>query len=324
MSIYKKAILFLIISSITLTILYKTDPHNSKVPLVAIANYGSHSTLLETVEGIKTKLTEIGYVENETVRYEVSDVNFDSTLIAQMLNKLRSSRPKVLVAISTPVAQAAKNTIRTVPIVYADVTDPVDAGLIGESSSNITGASDKQNLSLMLGFAKELIPSAQKVGILYSTGEANDESLVKMLKEEAQKYNIEVVEVPLEHARDAAARMNIFKNNVDFIYTGSSASVQSAFPAIVGAANSMNIPIINFDGDEVVKNNALASYGVSHKKVGANAAIIIDELLKGTDIKNIESVYPSKEDHVGYVNRALMNKFNLIMPDNLSDVIVVD
>ena len=76
-----------------------------------------------------------------------------------MLRKLKASNPKLLVAISTPIAQATKNMIKDIPIVYADVTDPVEAGLYNPNeSTNITGASDKQDLKLMLKFATELLP----------------------------------------------------------------------------------------------------------------------------------------------------------------------
>ena len=37
-----------------------------------------------------------------------------------MLRKLKASNPKLLVAISTPIAQAAKNMIKDIPVVYAD------------------------------------------------------------------------------------------------------------------------------------------------------------------------------------------------------------
>ncbi len=46
------------------------------LPLIAIANYGPHSSLIETIDGLKKKLADLGYIEDKTVRYEISDVNF--------------------------------------------------------------------------------------------------------------------------------------------------------------------------------------------------------------------------------------------------------
>lgn len=288
------------------------------LPLIAIANYGPHSSLIETIAGLKKKLADLGYIEDKTVRYEISDVNFETSMILQMFSKLKSHRPKIIVVLSTPIAQAAKNTIKDIPIVYADVTDPAAAGLISNDiHNNITGASDKQDVSLVLKLAKDLIPNAKKLGVLYSIGEANDAALVKMLEQSAKTLGLEVISVPVEHSRDASTRMMAFKGNVDFIYTGSSGGIQAALPAIAAAADAMSIPLFNFNADEVKSNLALASFGVSHRQVGSNAAILVDKILKGENPGSIAVMHPKISDHSAYINLKKAHKLGIIIPKNL-------
>lgn len=318
------AIILVALSLILLSTFTNTQKDPS-LPLIAIANYGPHSSLQETIDGLKAKLTLLGYVEDKTIRYEITDVNFETSLIIQMLNKLKSDKPHIIVALSTPIAQAAKNIITDIPVVYADVTDPAEAGLVSDDpNSNITGVSDKQDLSLMLKLAKQLFPSAKKVGVLYSTGEANDLSLVNMLISTGKELGLEVVSVPVEHTRDVVTRMKLFKDNVDFIYTGSSGAIQASLPAISSSAQAMQLPLFNFNGEEVVSHIALASYGVSHKQVGANAAIIIDKLLKGEKIGNIKPVYPKEEDHKAFISRKKADQIGLKIPTDLTNVTIVD
>ncbi len=315
----------LVALSLLLLSTFTNTQKDSSLPLIAIANYGPHSSLQETIEGLKAKLTQLGYVEDKTIRYEITDVNFETSLVIQMLNKLKSNKPHIIVAISTPVAQAAKNTITDIPVVYADVTDPVEAGLVSDDpNSNITGTSDKQDLSLMFKLAKQLLPSAKKVGVLYSTGEANDLSLVNMLVATSKELGLEVVAIPVEHTRDVVTRMKLFKDKVDFIYTGSSGAIQASLPAISSAAQAMQLPLFNFNGEEVISHIALASYGVSHKQVGANAAIIIDKLLKGEKIGSIKPVYPTEEDHKAFISRKKADQLGLKIPTDLTNVIIVD
>lgn len=312
-------------SLIVLAINFNSNNINKDIPLIAIANYGPHSSLQETIDGIKLELSRLGYIENQNIRYEISDVNFETSLIIQMLRKLTASKPKLLVAISTPVAQAAKNMIKDIPVVYADVTDPAEAGLYNpEAISNITGASDKQDLKLMLKFAKELLPKAKKVGILYSTGEANDLSLLNMLKEDAKKFNLEVVAIPVEHTRDVISRMKVFKNNVDFIYTGSSGGIQASLPAIVKTAEAMKLPLFNFNDKEVISHNALASFGVTHTQVGVNTARIIHRIFSGEKPAEIEPIYPSIDDHAGFICKIRAKKIGLDIPKELTNVTVVE
>lgn len=315
----------LVALSLILLSTFTNTQKDPSLPLIAIANYGPHSSLQETIDGLKAKLTQLGYVEDKTIRYEITDVNFETSLVIQMLNKLKSNKPHIIVAISTPVAQAAKNTITDIPVVYADVTDPVEAGLVSnDPNSNITGTSDKQDLSLMFKLAKQLLPSAKKVGVLYSTGEANDLSLVNMLVATSKELGLEVVAIPVEHTRDVVTRMKLFKDKVDFIYTGSSGAIQASLPAISSAAQAMQLPLFNFNGEEVISHIALASYGVSHKQVGANAAIIIDKLLKGEKIGNIKPVYPTEEDHKAFISRKKADQIGLKIPTDLTNVIIVD
>ena len=315
----------LVALSLILLSTFTNTQKDPSIPLLAIANYGPHSSLQETIDGLKAKLTQLGYVEDKTIRYEITDVNFETSLVIQMLNKLKSNKPHIIVAISTPVAQAAKNTITDIPVVYADVTDPVEAGLVSnDPNSNITGTSDKQDLSLMFKLAKQLLPSAKKVGVLYSTGEANDLSLVNMLVTTSKELGLEVVAIPVEHTRDVVTRMKLFKDKVDFIYTGSSGAIQASLPAISSAAQAMQLPLFNFNGEEVISHIALASYGVSHKQVGANAAIIIDKLLKGEKIGNIKPVYPTEEDHKAFISRKKADQLGLKIPTDLTNVIIVD
>ncbi|MDP4832472.1 MAG: ABC transporter substrate-binding protein [Rickettsiaceae bacterium] len=303
----------------------QTDHKQASLPLIAIANYGPHSSLQETIDGMKAELTKLGYIENTNIRYEIADVNFETSLIIQMLNKLKSSKPDILVTLSTPIAQSAKNMIKDIPVIFTDVTDPDEAGLItNDPNSNITGASDKQDLTPMLQFAKQLLPKARTVGVLYSTGEANDISMLNMLKKSASSLEIDVIAIPIEHTRDVITRMKLFKNKVDFIYTGSSGAIQAALPAIVSIAESMKLPLFNFNSEEVIEHNALASFGVSHKQVGANAAHIIHRIFQGEKPGNIAIIHPSNADHAGFISSKRAKRIGIDIPKGLAGITIID
>ena len=83
--------------------------HN--LPVIAIANYGPHTSLFDIISGLKQELEKEGYIENETIVFLQQHVNFDNSLIAQMLLALNTQNPKVLVTLSTPVTQRAKGKI---------------------------------------------------------------------------------------------------------------------------------------------------------------------------------------------------------------------
>ncbi len=294
---------------------------------VAIANYGPHASLEETIRGLKEGLDQLGFKENETVHYEISHVNFDTSLVGQMIARLKADRPSVFVALSTPVAQRAKAEIKDIPVVFSAVTDPVAAGLIDsdlKSSGNITGASERQDLGAFLDFVKKILPHAQQIGMLFSTAEANDRALVKMMEAAASHHTMQVLAVPVDEARDIPVRMQKFRKSVDFIYVGTSGPIQPSLPVIVREADSMKIPVFNADADQVKNNQALGAFAVSYYQVGVNTAKIVAKILSGTPIEQIAPIFPTLEDHKGIISKKKAEQLGIHLTSQFDQITIVE
>jgi len=308
-------------------VVYELKKAPSTLPIVTIANYGPHFSLEETIRGIKEGLEEKGFKENETISFKISHVNFDHSLIPQMISSLIACNPKVMVALSTPVAQFVKNTQKNIPIVFSAITDPVESALIRSadaSHENVTGSSDQQDLELLLMFAKDLLPNAKSVGILCATADANDFALVQLMEKAAQKLGFKVVVVSVDQARDIPQRLQLFKDKVDFIYVGTSGPIQPALPTIVAEADRMNIPVFNADSEAVHQHQVLGSYGVTYYQVGRNAAFLIDQLLKGKNISDVSPLYPSHQDHHGFVSKKRAEKFGITNLNTMNNITVIE
>ena len=319
-SIGRKFVITVAIALVTVLIIIASWSRLEKLPVVAIANYGPHASLQETIEGIREQL-------QDEVVFKIADVNFDQTLIIQMLHKLKANKPKVIVTIGTPITQAAKNLIKDVPIVFAAVTDPIEAGLVTASNKphkNITGVSDQQDLKLFISFVKTLMPDVKTVGLLYATSEANDAALVKMMQTAAELYDMEVLPVSVEHSRDIPLRMQLFNGNVDLIYVGVSGTIQPSLPAIVASADRMQIPVFNVNEDAVLNHYVVGSFGVNYRKLGNHVATIIKQILQGVDIKNIELIYPDLSDFQGFISKKRAEQFGINLPSDLNNITIVE
>lgn len=296
------------------------------LPLVAIANLGPHSSLDASIQGIKNELTKNGFIEHENIQYEIVDVGFDASLIPQMITNIKSHHPLALVTITTPVAQYAKGTVKNIPLIYSAITDPVAAGLLKESyrpEGNMTGSSDKQDLNLLLDFAKQVLEHPSRVGILYSTAEGNDQALVHMLKQAARTSHMQIVAVPIDQTRDIPIAMQQFNRKVDFIYVGGSGAIQPALPVIASESSKMGIPIFNMNEAAVKENMVLASFGVNYHQVGINAGKLIVGVLQGKSLASLAPQYPSTKDYQGFVSQKNAAKLGLSLPVNLPNTIVV-
>lgn len=326
MSYSIKTITVIVLSLVALSAFYLFNFNSNQLPIIAVANWGPHASLEDTVKGLQAELDRLGLKENKDFVYDIQHVNFEPTLIQQMLAKLKAKQPTVLVAMSTPVAQAAKK-IKHIPVVFSDVTDPIEADLLQEetqSLANLTGASDRQNLEAFLEFATTLLPKAKRIGVLYATGEANDTALIKMMNKAAEKYGMTVIAIPIDKPSDVQVRMPAFKDKVDLIYVGVSGPIQPTLPVIALEANKMNIPVFNADSEAVKNHQVLGSYGVSYYQVGVNTGKIVYKLFKGEKIENIQPLYPKMSDHQGYLSKKMADKLGIEIPPNLTNVMVVD
>jgi putative ABC transport system substrate-binding protein len=297
-----------------------------KLPVIGIANYGPHSSLDETIKGFKAEMKKLGYFEGKNIEYEIQHINFDQTLMLQMLTKIQARNPCLVITLSTPVTQAAKHFFKNTPIVFTAITDPVAVKLLSsknQGDKNITGASDQQNLPAMLKFAKAILPKIKNLGLLYSLSDENDSALLKMMQTAATPEGIHLEAIPIDNPRDIPIRMQKFKNKVDLIYVGVSGPIQPSLPSIIAQANKLQIPVINADSDAVTKHQALASFAVTYYQVGSNTARIANRILKGEQPQTIPPYYPSFQDHKAYISKKVLNKFHLKLP-KIKNVTIVE
>lgn len=309
----------------SLNIFAQTQPNQKKVK-IAIANYGPHTSLEQTIAGLKDGLSATGFKEGVNVTYDISDVSFQPTLIRQMLTKLAAAHPDVVVTLTTPVSQAAKHMLKNIPTVFSAVTDPVAAGLIKDKShgeNNMSGATDQQDLDAFILFAKKILPNAKTIGVLYASGEDNDHALVKILEEKAKAHGMFLISIPVDNPQEIPQRARLFKGKVDLIYVGASGPIQPSLPAIIAVANTFKIPVFNVDATAVKENQVLGSFAVSYHKVGMNTAKIVVEVLKGKQLQNIPPIYPSLADHHAFISKKKADELHIKLPNDLTNVTII-
>src|SRR5688500_7489359 len=79
---------------------------HAQAKLITIVNFGEHPALNETVEGFKSRLTSLGFVEGKDLTYDYQHVNFDRSLIPQMLQQAQAKKPALIFSVTTGVTQA--------------------------------------------------------------------------------------------------------------------------------------------------------------------------------------------------------------------------
>lgn len=291
---------------------------------ISIANFGEHPQLNAVAEGFKQEILGSGRVDGQDVVFTLDHVNFDTTLLPQMIAKIQSGAPALVLAITTPVSQNVLNQVRgsNVPLLFSAVTDPVAAGLVPSwdaGAPNMTGATDALDLDAALAFARALFPQARTFGVPYNPAEANDVATVELFRTHGAAHGFEIVAIGIDSTNDIQPRIAALAGKADVLYGPGSNLIQPAISAVAAAANEAGIPLINTDPTLVQEGVIPAAFGVSYEKIGHLVGRIALQALDGTDLATIPPQNPTAEDHEILISRAAMTKLGLTIPASFDD-----
>ncbi|WP_353858983.1 ABC transporter substrate-binding protein [Azospirillum formosense] len=250
---------------------------------VAITAIVEHPALDATRDGVVEALKAAGYTPGDTLKVEYQSAQGNPATAAQIARQFAGARPDVIVPISTPSAQAVVASTRDIPVVFTAVTDPVGAQLVrslDKPGANVTGVSDMAPVAEHVALIREIVPSVKRLGVLYNAGEPNSVSLVKALKDEAQKAGLTVVEATATKSADAQPAARSLVGKVDALYVPLDNTVVSALESVVAVGQQAKLPVFSADTDSVARGT-VASIGFDYRQVGRQTGEAVVRILKG-------------------------------------------
>src|ERR1043165_5445151 len=140
-------------------------------PVIGFLSIGSHEADTSRMNAVRRSLTEIGYVEGQSVAIEYRGAQHQHDRLPALAVDLVSRQAAVIIVVSTSATLAAKAATNTIPIVFSIGADPVQLGLVtslNRPGGNITGVY-VQNTGVMgkrLELLREAVPTARVIGYL--------------------------------------------------------------------------------------------------------------------------------------------------------------
>ena len=276
---------------------------------IGIATIQSHPALDAVTEGFKAAFEEAG-VE---VTFDEQNAQGDQTTLTNIANTFASSDHDGFLAIATPTAQALANVITDRPIVFAAVTDPVSAGLVGSwdaPDANITGVSDLNPMADQLKLIQEAMPEVKSIGIVYASGEVNSEVQVQEAIDAASTLGLEIRTATVTNSSEVQQAAESL--DVDAFLIPTDNTVVSAAESVIQVAEQKQAPVFASD-ESTVERGAAAGLSVNYTQQGRDAAAVMLQLLEGTPASDIP-VATQKEFDL-FVNEAAATKQGLTLPD---------
>ena len=263
--------------------------HAQTVKSVGITAIVDHPALNSARKGVEDELKALGWEPGKNIKITYQSAQGNAATAGQIARKFVGDKTDVIVAIATPSAQAAAAATKSIPVVFAAVTDTVAAKLVkswNASGTNVTGVSDRLPLAPQIDLLLKVKPGAKRVGYVYSPGEINSVTVLKELKAELGKRGMIVVEAAAPRTVDIPSATKSLAGKVDVIYTTTDNNVVSAYESLVRVAQESKLPLVASDTDSV-KRGAIAALGMNYYDIGRQTGKMVDKILKGTNVSTI-------------------------------------
>jgi len=274
---------------------------------------------LPELDAFRKQLQELGYIEgkNLVIDWRYPDQAARLSLLAEELVALH---PDVLVSIATPATAAMKAVAGGIPIVFANVGDPVATGFVAslvQPRGNLTGQSNvARDLSgKRLELLKEIIPTSSTVAVTWNP----TNSAVRLAWQETQDaallLGIQLVSIEVRTVSDIISAFDIAKqedcHGLIVLPDPLTASHRSA---IIALAAKARMPTV-YGYREFVDEGGLLAYGPNYRDLYRRAAIYVDKILKGAKPADLPVEQPTTFDLV--VNLKTAQALGLTLPSSL-------
>ena len=287
---------------------------------IGISQFAEHGSLDNCREGFIEGLKEEGIEEGENLKIEYKNAAADQGTAKQISDTFVSDKVDLICGIATPSAQAAFNSAMNsdIPVIYTAVTDPAEAKLVddeGNPVGEITGTSDELPIKEQLEMIREILPDAKKVGILYTTSEANSVSALSTYKKLAGDYDLEIVEKGVTQTADISLAAEELLGEGDCLTNLTDNTVVNSLATILDKANAQKIPVLGSEIEQV-KLGCLAAEGLDYIKLGKQTGKMAAQVLKG-EKKASEIKYETISEPGLYVNTKAAENLGITIDESL-------
>ena len=290
--------------------------------IIGIEQFAEHGSLDNCREGFLKGLEAEGIKEGDNLTVKYKNAAADMGTAKQISDSLVSDKVDLVCAIATPSAQSAYNAAMKadIPVIYTAVTDPVAAELAdkdGKPVGEVTGTSDKLPVEEQLKMIREMLPDAKKIGIMYTTSEANSVSAIEEYKSLVKKYDFELVEKGITTTADVSLAADDLLSKVDCITNLTDNTVVASLPTILDKANEKKIPVFGSEIEQV-KIGCLAAEGIDYIALGKQTGKMAAKVLKG-EAKAFEQNFETITEPGFYVNNKVAENLGITVPEDLAN-----
>jgi ABC-type uncharacterized transport system substrate-binding protein len=250
-----------------------------RIGVVTEAWAANHPTVL----GLKAGLREQGLEEGRDIAFDVRFTQGKPEETPAAADALVKDGVDLLFTSGVASTLAAKAATDKLPIVFAQVSDPVAVGAVSDlvrPGRNVTGVSSlaTELMPKRLEVLKTLEPSVRRVWFVHARDDVTAGTALARVRDVAPQFDVELVAMPVVDAQDVARIRGELRRG-DALLAPDTDAVD--IPAgVLKLSLAARVPAV-FPSSLWVGYGGLVSYGPDYFAQGMQAARLVAKILKG-------------------------------------------
>ena len=312
--------LFVLIAFIFATVHFAEAQQPKKLPRVGFLVPGSPASYSERIEAFQQGLRELGHIEGQNIIIEYRYTEGKSDRLTVLAFELVQLKVDVIVTGTTPAIQAVNNATRTIPIVMAEVADPVAVGLIANLArpgGNITGLTtfspdlDGKRLELV----KQILPKVTRVAYIWDPANSGARIRFKEVQGAAQALAITLQSLEARNPKELESAFESAIRERPGALMVPNPTVLAYGRQVADFATQNRLPVIYDTREYAEKDGGVLSYGPNYAELLRRAATYVDKILKGAKPADLPVEQPTNFELV--INLKTAKQIGLTIPPNV-------
>ena len=273
------------------------------------------------VAALRQELQKLGWEEGRNIRIDVRFSAADAGRVRAAVMELMSFTPDLLVSNTNLVTAVVQAEVRTIPIVFIFVGDPIGSGFVSDDArpnGNLTGFANWDSPAMSgkwLELLKEVAPQIERVGFMLHPETPALVRYFKSAEAPASALNVKLVALGVHDTAEIERALMAFATETNGgLIVGPHAVTLTNRDLIIAMAARLRLPAI-YPLDFYAKAGGLISYGFDPVNQFQQGAGYVDRILRGAKPADLPVQYPTKLQVV--VNLKTAKALDLTIPPSV-------
>ena len=299
------------------------QPDRMRLIGVLIAYTENNLTAQSWLAAFRAALAKSGWTEGSNLRIELRWSAADADTMRKLAKELVDLRPNAIFGVTTPAVGALAHETRTIPIVFAGVSDPIGGGFVanlahpgGNITGFTTGNADPALGGKWVELLKQIAPRTARVALLFNPATVVPvQFFMPSIQAAAASFAVQASAAPVHgkdeiegvvaaQARDPGGALIVMPDVFNDVNR----------EPIIALAARYSVPAIYYNRF-FSEPGGLISYGDVRSEQFRLAAGYIDRVLKGEKPADLPVQVPTKYELI--INLKTAKALGLTIPDKL-------